>query len=390
MAYDVTSWFQVEAQKRSSSPVRKFTIGSSDYTNYVSTWPTFSQVWNEIRPRTFNLKLANDDGAFNFFINNRTTMVTSCAIQFGFTHVTSGDELITLFTGHINKIKFDEGAVSVRLVNKFKQLGERIIGDSKTPKTYNSIIPSDIAWFIVSSYGGFSGTQDSSNPDIDWTSFQTWAAVFSGDNVVCDAHYKGVKCTEALKRLANLTQSAIYEHDNKLYFHRFSLADSNSTVLDAATLLRVSAEMDDERTVNRQHVMADYDVTSRSYNIAVLNTNSASVNSYGLREAIHKDTQIWYVDSVSAINLAQRITTVKKEPEPYIQANTTLYGMLRTIGEMITATDNQINLSAQTFRIMEQSIDVNTGKVTLSGDASQIANAFILDTSQLDGTDILT
>jgi len=155
-------------------------------------WPTLKQKWDEVRAQSITVELANEDQSFNFIRSDKTTLRSSCAIQFGFTHPTSGDELVTLFSGTMDKVRYSSGACSIALLDKFKQLSERVMGDRDAPATFtDSSTPPDIAWAAITSYGGYSAIESTSNPDIDYSSFLSWSSVLSADTVLMNGQLEG-------------------------------------------------------------------------------------------------------------------------------------------------------------------------------------------------------
>lgn len=387
--YNVTSWFQQQLELKASEPRRVFTIAGSDYSDYVLKWPTLGQKWNEVRAQNLTIDLANEDQSFDFIRSDKTTLRSACAVQFGFTHPTSGDELVTLFSGTMDKVRYQKGACALSLLDKFKQLSERVMGDRDTPATFtDSSTPPDIAWAAITSYGGYSAVESTSNPDIDYTSYLEWAAVFSADTVLMNAHVEGKKCSEVLKKISRYTQSAIYVQEDRIAFKRFGLADSASTGLDNSTIVDLTLAIDDEDIVNRQYVYGAYNVDSRDWGLQVFDVVTSSVNSYGPREQIEKDDTIWYVDSVSASTLAQKITSAAGEPYDRVTVQTTLFGALRQVGETITVVDSTQGIDAG-FRVMEYTLNLDRGLYSAEIDRSQYLTPFTLDVSTLDGPDVL-
>lgn len=392
MGYDVTSWFIDQTLNFTTEPKRVFMIGNSDYSERVVKWPTFEHKWDDVRPKLMNIELANADQAMNFFRQDKVTMVTSASVQIGYTHPTSGDELITMFSGMLRKVEYAKGRMKVSVADKFKQLSERKMGTDDDPVDYTGSehLLSDIGWYMVTSQGGLSAVESTSNPDIDWDSFQAWANVMSSDNVRVKARFTGAKVTEGLRKLSRISRSAIYRKNNKIAFQRFSLVDSLQTSLNKDHLLDSRLTIDDAEVVNKQYVFFDYSVDSRYHTKSVIVQDSASVNSYGLREDTEEDRNIWYVDSVSALNLGDRVTLVKGEPYNALRAKATLAGIVRQIGEMIVHTDELIQDTSNTYRIMGAKYDMEDCMVTFELDASQVNDAFTLDVSSLDGNDVLS
>jgi len=309
-----------------------------------------------------------------------------------FTKGGSEPEMLTILEGSIESIEYDDAKVRIAVSDKFSQLQERIVGTSDVPVEYtgSNYLVSDIAWWLCTSYGGLSSVESTSNPDIDFNSFQEWAEVFSSDSVFLNAKFTGTKVSEGLRKISRVSKSAVYQEDNKLFFRQFSVLGSEQTYLDDSILKKVTVTLDDKDIVNRQFVMAGYDVTSRYHTVSVFEQSSASVNSFGLREAVEKDQSMWLVNSVSARYIAQRVTSIKDRPYEVIGVEVPLIGVLRQVGEMVVLTDDHLGIVKEPYRIMGRTLNMDTGGVSFYGDASQILNGFRLDFSNLDGTDVLS
>lgn len=390
MTFDVTSWF-ISQCEYSPPVVRKFWVGSTDYSEYVTRWPSIKRTWNDVRPVSASISLDNTGKTFNFFHSDPSNLMGSAALQMGLTHPSSGDELITLLTGKIERVRLSGKKANITITDKTKPFSELQLGNNETPLDYtgSSYLPSDLVWYWITSYGGFDTTPNGSNVDIDYTAFSTWAGVFSGDNVRMKAYLSGMKITEALRKVARITRSAIFIKDNKLSFHRFSLADSHQTDFDYTNLIETDVTLDDKTVTNRQFVLADYSITSKSHNITCVSTDGPSVNSYGIREETEEDSDIWYVDSISALNLAQRVIFTEKYPYSDFTATCTMGGIVRQIGETMILTDEFFGESAEAYRILSNEINIHTGQVKIGCNATQILSSFRLDYSSLDSSDAL-
>lgn len=392
MAYDVTSWFvQQVISNNPAGIVRQFTIGSSDYSDRVISWPSFKKEWDNIKPTTLTLRLANEDKGLNFLRSDKTVLQANALIKFGFTHPDSGDEIITLYSGRTNVVKYYGGAVDIVLTDKFEQLGERVIGSSDDPISYSgsNYLPSDLTWYIVTSYGGYSAIESTSNPDINYEEFLAWAEVFSLSGVYFNAEFDGVKCLEALRKIGRYTLSAIYIQEDKISFRRFGIADSNVTSLGNSSIDDLVVEFSDKGTVNKQYTFADYSVESDYWQTTVFDVSTSSVNSYGLKESTEKDENIWYVGSTGALDLSQRIVQIKGEPFDQLTVKSYLHGFVRNIGETIYINDPFHGID-DSYRIMGMELDLDEGVSEFMLDRSQFGQEFILDTSTLGSSDVLT
>lgn len=385
--FNVSSSFISQTRSKKFDPVRTFTIASSDYSERVLKWPKFNFKWDDIRPKNVQLRLSNEDGGMNFLRNDKTLMRGTSILAMGIV-----GETIELFEGEITDIEFNKGICTVTITNKFQQLSDRKMGTSDSPVDYttSNYLPSDMAWWAITSYGGYSTVQSTSNPDIDYTSFNDWAAIFSGDAVLVQGIFDGQKVTEVLRKIARNTHSAIFINQNKLHFHRFGIADASVTSLSDTEVMNAKLRFSTRDVINRQLVSGDYDVDSDFHQFTVFDESSVSVDSFGLKENIVKDVNFWYVNSQSAINFAQRRILANADPDDRILVDTTLVGLPRVIGETIYYEESFFGIS-ESYRIMAQDIDMDKGKTSFDIDRTQLTNAFILDTSTLDNTvEVLT
>lgn len=549
-AYNVSSFFLKQTDLKSPILERQLTIGNSDYSSRVMKWPTIRRKWNDIRPVSLTIGLANEDQNLNFFRNDPTAGQAAVIIKAGFKHpsenlltrsenfdvdswvkgnvdsldvaaepgpmllqsankiqfanvqsaslrqivdvnltantqytyamyikalgilptssnqlqiqftnglatisigfaITTSDykrfsisqstsasvdsffvglqansyaqplaiwgaqlirppssgqtedyiqtedviknrntnEFAIFYAGRIDNVKYKKGRIDISLKDKIKPFTEKILGSSDVPLdfTTSDYLIHDLAFFLVTSHGGLSAIESTSNPDIDWLSFVDFQEIFSRDNVRVQARYEGTKVNEALRRLMRYTYAAAFVENDKLTFARFTSPSSFTTQLTDASIIDLSLDINDADIVNRQHVYADYDQTSDFWKIDAFDEASASVNSYGLRESVEKDETVWYINSASALNLAERRTTILRDPIDRFKIQTPLVAMGRQIGEVIRFTDSFFNInSSDAFRLMGYQLDLDKGKMFLEIDESQIFRGFRLDDA-IDG-----
>jgi hypothetical protein len=254
----------------------------------------------------------------------------------------------------------------------------------------DSFLPSDVFWTICTCYGGLSSVESTSNPDIDWAAFQTWAAVFSADSVFVSAKYEGDNCVKALRSLAHYTQSTIVTDPAKITPNRFSgIVTGNELFFDDSSIIDNTVVISEQTIINRQYVSGDYDTDASSYGITVVKADSVSINSFGLHADTMEETSIWYINSLSAINLADRKISFNKTPSTAYRIELPLVPLTRQIGDIITVADSSLSVASHSMRMMGYSINMDKCAMSLSGDDSQLANPFLLDVSTLDGPDLL-
>ena len=391
MAYSVTSWFQQQMESSGVQPKRILTLGGSDYSDYVITWPKIKRTTQDLRSVNLSIPLANEDGHLNLFFKNTYNIPAACLLQIGFTHPTSGDEMATIYTGTLEKVSYSQNRCTLKVRDKIYNLTQYKVGDSDVPVTVNSTIPSDIAWTLCTCYGELSSIASTSNPDIDYTKWLAWAGVFSADSIHMSTRYEGKKVSEALSSIAKMTDSAIYvEGDGKIAFDRFNNPSSLDSTLSYEYTTKFNIDVDSLRVINRQYVNLLYSASSNYWQGVVCSVDSVSVNSFGLHEDILKDDSCWFVSSTDASIISARKIDLYSQPPKQFNVQTGLRLINKQLGETLRLVNSFYGVdSSQGWRMTEYQIDLKTGLCDYTMDEATVANAFFLDFSDLDGDDLL-
>jgi|GEM_PF-1581488 len=302
-----------------------------------------------------------------------------------------GQEMVTLYTGNLKDVRYSDRACQIKTRDKLFDFTERKVGDSDTPVVFSETIPSDIAWTLCSCYGGLCDSKSTGNDDIDYTVFNAWASQFSADSILVNAYYDGLKVTEALTRLCKMTDSVSWvEGDGKVNFRKFVEPGSHDITLTRDEYSDILIDVEQLRITNKAYVYWDYDINSEYWTKTCLSQESTSVNSFGLHEDMWKDETVWYVNSVGALNFAQRQTMLLKDPPKSFKVDTDLYAMRQQLGETIRLVDSFYNITSMSgWRLSEYELNMETGEVKLEMDEALTANAFYLDVSLLDGDEFL-
>ncbi len=371
---------------------RQFFIGTSDYSPHVLKWPRIKTDWIKMAPNNVMINLANEDQSFNFLRDDGLGVTLECEIKIGQITAVDSLESITLFKGGISGFKFKSGACAISIVDRWNQLTNRIIGTEDVPVDYSTsnYLPSDLAWYFCTSHGGLSSVESSSNPDIDHSSFLDWASIMSGSSILMQSYLKGSKPVDGLRRIGRLTNTAIYvSPDNRLTFKRFSLIDSNSTILSDSTVKDTSIEIREDAIINKFYQKAGYSVASDYHTITVFDTDSDSVNSYGLHEEIEGDKIVWFVNTASALDSAQRLIQQYSMPADDMLVDTVLAALPSLIGETLVVEDTLLGINLG-YRVENTDVNYDTGAMRVKGSRRLFFNGFTLDASTLDGPDILS
>ena len=391
MPYSVSSWFQVQLENIASEPVRKFSIGTSDYSDRVIRWPRIKRTINDLRSLKIGVPLDNTDGHFNGFYTNVYTIPNTATLQIGFEHPTSGNELVTLYTGFLKNVSYKKESCELEFADNLADFENRKIGDSDVPASFSAQIPSDIAWTLCTCYGGKSDVVSTNNPDIDYSTFLTWAAVMSAESLACAAQYDGVKVIEALRGLAEVSDSAIWvEGDGKINFLKYEEGSSLDITFMNSQFQDLEIDVESQRLVNKAYVPFNFSVESDYFQSTVFAVDTASVNSFGIHEEIYKDETVWHTSSVDALVHGQRKVTLFHDPPRRFGVNLDLYGMRQKLSETIRLVDSFYDItSSDGWRLVETELDMDTGQLKMELDEAAVLVGFYLDQSYLDGTDLL-
>lgn len=343
---------------------------------------------SEYRP--YAIGLADDDERLLYVYGSNGLTIKSFVNSVTLEPQTSTDQL-TMFSGNVSAIDYSDELCTIQVVDTFKQLSSRKIGTNDAPVDYSgsNYLGSDLAWYLCTSHGGLSAVESTSNPDIDYNSFLTWAEVFSADQIRFRALFDGQTPTEGLRKIARQSNSSIYVQAGKLVFKRVGVADEVTDNYTASELIGTQLSFKTDDIINRQLISGNYSQTS-GHLFTVTVANSTSVNSFGPREDLLKDSNVWFVDSGSAINQAQRLIILNSEPDDELRAASGMRGWIRSVGETINITDDFHGIS-ENYLIRGIDFDLDTGRTDFELDKILIQQPFRLDVSTLDNTtEVLT
>tara|TARA_Y100000401_G_C8256823_1_gene191167 strand:+ start:13 stop:468 length:456 start_codon:yes stop_codon:yes gene_type:complete len=140
--------------------------------------------------------------------------------------------------------------------------------------------------------------------------------------------------------------------------------------------------------------VTDNKVDYEAPNAFVTFANTASVNSYGGVTKKPTNNYIWYTNSATAKNLADRILYRRKEPETAITVTTPMKYQQQQLGDIIYIYSDEIDFQDQAYTLIGTNVDLNTLQMQLelsAGHGIAIANVTVFelndpDLGTLDGT----
>ena len=373
MSLTITSHFRSKMESTNpSSIIRKFTFNNSDLSSKVIQYPTITREVGDITGESLSFDIENASQSFNSLNTNRSQLLKTGIFEYGFSTESGTNDVVQLFGGELTKVNLWEGKGKLLFDNKLTKLKRRRAGSSQTPASYTSSAynPADIVWWICTSYAGLSTTADSSNPDIDYTSWSAWKTILTNDAVLVHAHFEGDGILNILETVQRLTDSFIYSSgDNKIYFTRWFGASSYTVTLNDSYISgKVDYELYTDSILNKVTVQMSYNTEQSTWAGQVVQVNTVSVGSYGIFEAIYDDTNVWHINSVSAMNLAQRIIYRRGNANAVIKCKTPLRFLDIEFGDDIEFESQVYSISNKILSLKKYGINIETAIMTLEMD----------------------
>ena len=390
MGLTVSSFFKSKVQgTRVNSIIKRFTFNGSDVSARVIDYAEFTHDTTQFVPGDYVVEVENAGQIFNSLYLDKTQFYKIGTIEYGFSIEGGGGyDTVQLFGGELTKANFRNGRVQMHFQDKLTRLTEKKIGDDKNPISYTSsnYYPSDLAWYLVTSYGGLSTVKSDSNIDIDYATWAAWHNGFVADSVVVQGRFDGQNVAEALQKIARLTDSTIFdEGDNKIDFARWAGVTSFfHTITDSHTTETAQLELTGNELINTVDVLIGYNPSSNSWAGTITRVNTPSVNSYGVHKEVYDDTNVWFVNSVAAINQADRITFRRKEPNLRARLKTPLCFLDAVVGDMVYYTSRVHSFDNKLMTLTAYSVNIDDHTMVLDidegfGKAGGKIQTFILD-----------
>ncbi len=371
MSLDVSSWFIDQLRQERASPQRIFTINGCDFSHLVLRWPKVKYKADTIDLGRVSIDLSNRNREFQFFVDSGLSMTASCEIALSFTHPELGPERASLYLGEPSGVRFSEGGVEARLQlqGKTKRLTDVSLGTDTDSGgldfTDSDYFPSDLAWTLVTCFGGLSAVQDSSNPDIDYPKWKAWNDVNIVRDVRVNGFFTGEKIYQVLNTLAFMDSVMILFRNTRLDFT--PIIDgfgAGGELVSPDEIIDLNLSVDPTAIVNDFSIEISYDIATRKFQSQLSLVNSQSILDFGRRSGRFGSQSIWFADLDDARYFAEDIVRFHQKPAPRISLKTPLAGGAHlTVGDVVTVTDSLFQQERQSFRITELGIDLGRGRV---------------------------
>lgn len=403
LGHDLTPFFLNE--QKSTNPrsiVKQFTFNNSIFTDRVVSFPVINQTYKDVVAEGYNIVLENASKLMNEIIEDRTKFRQEGEINYGYQFNPSHIDFACIGKGKLINADYIDGQTTLNFKNQMDRLSEINISTDTTSQQGATFVgstwnPADLTFDILTSnsYGAkLDNTTSTANTDINYTSWLNWKNSLGSESIVSNAFFPfETNYVSALQNIAEITDSAIYvEADNKIFFIRnitgvesFSATVTNSDIID------IQAKGDANDMCNQFTVPISFTVTSNSvtgFRQTISFENTASVNSFGRIAKQPTNNLIWYVDSGSALNLAQRIVGRRRQPELALTITTPIKFLQQQLGDLIYVTHDALNLNEEPYTLIGKQIDIDSQTITMElsvGHGLAVGNFTIFE---LDDTEL--
>ena len=426
--YSVTSAFKTKADDPQDIEVRKFTFKGIDYTDKLLRMGGWNQSqYEDDEPQSVDLtvELLNDSKEFNFIQTTKTNMGKVGKLEIGF-----DSELIERYTGYLDRVEFasrERPVAILTFVSKLQQAINRRVGSTATAVSYAAQNPADLAWSVLTVYGGMDTTKTGANAnvlfsfgdvvktesstenttvlsfggvhgsvaldgntDIDYKSWKTWKDQCDDLSLSIAANFAGQTVAGAMRLIGDVVDTLIFaETTGKVFFRKFVLKESGTPYLfddQKAHFRDISMRMNKTRTriVNKVIVNYGYSTASNTFSGALTFTNTTSQTDYGLFEREFDNKNVWHDSALSAKSFGERLVSRYKEPVDTVTFKTKrgTQAMIHQIGDVMKVNWDQMDYSNKEMRIYGISSSLSEGEYEItSEDVSALASIslFVLD-----------
>lgn len=373
MSTIVTSHYEYKKNLTNpSSIVHEFTFASSDISDRVLSYDSISRDATDVVGGRFKVKLENASRTFNSLLTNKSQFFQEGTYGFGFSTESGTSDTIQLFGGTLSNADLEEGEVKLTFDDKLERLKNKKIGDNNNPVSFTntSINPADLGWWMVTSYGGLSAIESTSNPDINYTKWLNWKQIFTNNTILVQAEFTGEDIIDVLNSLKNITDSVIYaEGDNKIVFDKWTATGSiQFTITDSLITSIVPLGITGDAIINQAKVLFGYNPSSDTWAGDITNITTSSVNTFGVFEEVYQDETIWYADSVSADTFGQIIVFRRSLPNATFTIETPLPLVNVNVGDEIIFSNSFYEVNSQAYSVISYEKDLEEKKITIDID----------------------
>jgi len=234
---------------------------------------------------------------------------------------------------------------------------------------HSSYNPADLAWEILTVYGGLSGITSSANPDIDYDLWVIWKSYCFTFQYLIQGHFAGDSINDILIKISRITDSMIYVTGAGKIGFRIFIEDTTSpmdiTRDDLLEFPRIF--IDSTELMNYLTVYYGYNPATQIWLSSLIAQNSQSQTDFGLFTLQEKDVVLWHSGYYSAEAYAVKKLDREKEPIGEGECLLPLKGFTTGVGRGLDITEAFRGFANKGLRIEVERGEIEKGHINLEG-----------------------
>jgi hypothetical protein len=234
---------------------------------------------------------------------------------------------------------------------------------------HSSYNPADLAWTILTTYGGLDTTASSANTDIDYDLWVAWKSYCTTFQYSIQGHFTGETIEELLIKIARITDSMIYVTGaGKIGFRIFIEDTTSPTDITRDDLLEFPRVfIDSSELMNYLTVYYGYNPANQIWTSSHIAQNSQSQTDFGLFTLQEKDVVVWHSGYYSAEAYAVKKLDREKEPVGKGECLLPLKGFTTGVGRGLDITEAFRGFTNKGLRIEVERGEIGKGEMNLEG-----------------------
>lgn len=341
-------------------PLIRFLYGSSDRSAYLIE---VSNITREpLAAGTASVVLDNSTGLFDVaFLDTDNGMGTECQIDVCFV---DRIEYLRIFTGKIRGVNCEGTRIHFHLQDTTRDMLNKMVTWPFYGAGIYSYTPADIVWTVLTLDGGLDDTEDTSNLDIDYTSWLNWKTYCTDNNYFVSCDFKEQTIRNILELAAELSDSYIATDTS----NKFIFAPPFSTgllTLTATNCEIMNIRYDTDWVANDVTVNYGYNPLTNEWAGSATSLIGASEDKYGRREKLFDSKYLWHLYSELQDNFYTNYTTEHDNARKIYEIKAFLGAYTIDLLQAITVQDLlRFGAGTRTIRVIRiNSIDLNNGTI---------------------------
>ncbi len=375
------------AETAVNSMVMDFQFAGIDWTGKILKYPTITRDTTKLVAGDVRFSVLRHDPFTASVISSKTGFGKDGIYSFGFLMDAGSKDMIDMFSGVMAGATAAGDEAELTFDDKFARLNEQLIGSEESPDFWAAENPADLAWRLLVSYGDLDPTQTQANTDINYNAWSSWHNVFDNDSVEIESFFDGQSVTDALQKIARLTDSVINQTgDGKVFITKHVGINSvHGTITDSFIRGDVSVEIKKDDILNTVTVLYGYAFDTKEWGGSVTIQNTTSISSWGKYEKVIDDTNVWYSTEAPATTHAEKLVFRRHEPNTVYKLDLTPDFLLQSVGDVMAFTSNIVGVSSKYMVLQRTKHDLQKGRFSVVFDEGMgsspapFLSGFVLD-----------